>query len=180
MSRFASSVLAGSILVTMAFPVFAGNIYCTVVGAKQGKFQTDAALHGAPAGIAVYALSEDIKVPYDTSTGLGTAKAQNSPVTIVKELDASSPQFLEAAVTNERLTSVACTFYRAAGGEPMHAYYRITLTNASVVEVKDSGDGINGSAPGDELERISFTYQKIEMQDLDSNTAVLDDWSLPG
>ena len=157
----------------------AGNIYCTVVGAKQGKFPADA-LRGVPAGIAVYALTEDIKVPYYASSGQSSARPQNSPVTIVKELDASSPLFFEAAVTNERLTSVACTFYRTTGGEPMHAYYRITLTNASVVQVKDSGDGVNGSAPGDELERISFTYQKIEVQDLDSNTIVIDDWALPG
>lgn len=180
MSRLAYSAIAGSILLTTALPAFAGNIYCTVVGAKQGKFQADAALHAVSAGIAVYALTEDIKVPYDTSSGQSSARAQNSPVTIVKELDASSPQFFEAAITNERLTSVACTFYRTTGGEPMHAYYRITLTNASVVQVKDSGDGVNGSAPGDELERISFTYQKIEVQDLDSNTAVVDDWALPG
>jgi type VI secretion system secreted protein Hcp len=179
MSRFAYSALAGSILLTAALPAFAGNIYCTVVGAKQGKFPADA-LRGVPAGIAVYALTEDIKVPYDASSGQSSARPQNSPVTIVKELDASSPLFFEAAVTNERLTSVACTFYRTTGGEPMHAYYRITLTNASVVQVKDSGDGVNGSAPGDELERISFTYQKIEVQDLDSNTIVIDDWALPG
>ena len=180
MSRLTHSALAGSVLLAMAFPAFAGNIYCTVVGVKQGKFRTDASLRGVSAGIAVYALTEDIKVPFDASSGLGSGRPQNSPVTIVKELDASSPQFFEAAVTDERLTSVACTFYRTTGGEPMRAYYRITLTNASVVEVKDSGDGVNGSAPGDELERISFTYQKIEVQDLDSNTVVIDDWTLTG
>lgn len=180
MSRFTYSALAASVLLTMAFPAFAGNIYCTVVGAKQGKFQSDASLRSASAGIAVYALTEDVKVPFDASSGQGSGRAQNSPVTIVKELDASSPQFFEAAVTNERLTSVACTFYRTTGGEPMRAYYKITLTNASVVEVKDSGDGVNGSAPGDELERISFTYQKIEVQDLGSNTIAIDDWAIPG
>ena len=131
-------------MLTMAFPAFAGNIYCTVVGVKQGKFQSDASLRSASTGIAVYALTEDIKVPFDASSGQGSGRAQNSPVTIVKELDASSPQFFEAAVTNERLTSVACTFHRTTGGEPMRAYYKITLTNASVVEVKDSGDGVNG------------------------------------
>jgi type VI protein secretion system component Hcp len=50
------------------------------------------------------------------------------------------------------------------------------LTNASVVQIKDSGDGVNGTAQGDERERISFTYQKIELTDLDSNTTATDDW----
>jgi len=42
---------------------------------------------------------------------------------------------------------------------------------------KDSGDGVNGAAHGDERERISFVYQKIELTDLDSNTTAADDWS---
>ena len=103
MSRLTYSALAGSVMLTTAFPAFAGNIYCTVVGVKQGKFQSDASLRSASTGIAVYALTEDIKVPFDASSGQGSGRAQNSPVTIVKELDASSPQFFEAAVTNERL-----------------------------------------------------------------------------
>jgi type VI protein secretion system component Hcp len=47
-----------------------------------------------------------------------------------------------------------------------------------VVKIKDSGDGVNGAAQGDERERISFTYQKIELTDLDSNTYAFDDWAI--
>ena len=60
------------------------------------------------------------------------------------------------------------------------AYYKIALTNATVVEITNSGDGVNGSAQGDERERISFTYQKIELTDLDSNTYAFDDWASAG
>ena len=56
------------------------------------------------------------------------------------------------------------------------AYYKIALTNAVVVEIKDSGDGVNGAAQGDERERISFSYQKIELTDLDSSVSAIDDW----
>ncbi len=70
---------------------------------------------------------------------------------------------------------MTCTLYRTALGGT-RAYYKIALTNASVVQIKDSGDGVNGTAQGDERERISFTYQKIELTDLDSNTTATDDW----
>jgi len=46
----------------------------------------------------------------------------------------------------------------------------------TIVDYKDAGDGVNGTAAGDERERISMTYQKIELTDLDSNKTAQDDW----
>jgi len=80
-------------------------------------------------------------------------------------------------VTNEILRSVTCTLYRNSNDGLTRAYYRIALTNATIVEVKDSGDGVNGATHGDEREHISFVYQKIELTDLESNTVATDDWS---
>lgn len=176
MSRVVYCSVAGLMMLSLAFPASAGNIYCTVVGIKQGKFQGDG-LHSDPTQIVVYALTEDLKVPYDAATGLSTGRRQHSPITIVKELDKSSPQFFTAAVTNETLRSVTCTLYRNAPDSATRAYYKIVLTNATIVEIKDSGDGVNGAAQGDERERISFVYQKIELTDLDSNTSAADDWT---
>jgi type VI protein secretion system component Hcp len=36
---------------------------------------------------------------------------------------------------------------------------------------------VNGAAQGDERERISFVYQKIDLTDLDSTTSAADDWT---
>lgn len=170
--------LAGLLLTAAALPVSAANIYCTVVGAKQGAFQGDTVAH-SESQIAVYALTAEVEIPFDAASGQVTGKRQHSPIVIVKELDKSSPQFFSASVTNEVLRSVACTLYRSAGNGAAHAYYKITLTNASIVEVKDSGDGVNGTVPGDEHERISLSYQKIELTDLDSGTTAEDDWLPP-
>ena len=180
MSRFMYFSIIGLMMSAVALPASAANIFCTVVGAKQGQFQADPALRGdASSQILVYSLTEELSVPFDPASGQITGRRQHSPVTIVKELDKSSPQFFTAAVTNETLRTVTCTLYRSAGGA-MHAYYKIVLTNASIVEIKDSGDGVNGSAQGDERERISFAYQKIELTDLDSSTSAIDDWLSPG
>jgi len=177
MSRFMYFSVVGLMMLAIALPASAANIYCTVVGAKQGKFQGDPGVHGDPAQIAVYALTEELKVPFDAASGLITGRRQHSPVMIIKELDKSSPQFFNAAVTNETLRSVTCTLYRNAFNGASRAYYKITLTNATIVEIKDSGDGVNGAAQGDEHERISFAYQKIELTDLDSSTTAVDDWA---
>jgi len=178
MTRLVYFLTAGLMMLALAVPASAANIYCTVVGAKQGKFQGDPGVRGSDGTqIVVYALTEDLKVPFDAASGQATGRRQPSPIIIVKELDKSSPQFFTAAVTNEILRSVTCTLYRNSNDGLTRAYYRIALTNATIVEVKDSGDGVNGAAHGDEREHISFVYQKIELTHLESNTVATDDWS---
>jgi type VI secretion system secreted protein Hcp len=177
MSRFVFVVLGLAMLAT-GVPALAQDIQCTVTGVKQGAFQGDRGSKSTE--IAVLFLTEAVTVPIDSTTGAPTGKRIHKPLTIVKELDASSIQFFEAAVTNETLHSVTCMFYHGfrsgSGAGATRPYFKITLTNALIVDYRDAGDGINGDASGDEHERISFTYQKIELTDLDSNTSVTDDW----
>jgi type VI secretion system secreted protein Hcp len=178
MPRFIFALLAGFAVLANAAPASAQEIFCTVVGVKQGTFQGDRVAGKASSQIPVLALSEEITRPFDAATGLATGMRTHKPLTIIKELDASSPQFFQAAVMGETLHSVTCTFYRAfrSGNGETHAYFKIVLMNATIVDYRDAGDGVNGTATGDERERISLTYQHIELSDLDSNTAAADDW----
>jgi len=179
MTRFMTFSVA-TLMLAAAIPASATDIYCTVVGTVQGTFQGDPATHGTTTQIAVYSLTQELKVPFDAATGQITGKRQHSPVTIVKELDTSSPLFFNAAASNEILKSVTCTLYHLTAVGEFRAYYKITLTNATVVEIRDSGDGVNGTAQRDERERISFSYQKITLTNLDSGTSASDDWASPG
>lgn len=179
MTRFMRFSLAGMMMLA-ALPASATDIFCTVVGTVQGAFQADPATRASPTQIAVYSLTQELTVPFDAATGQSTGKRQHSPLTIVKELDKSSPQFFTAAATNEVLKSVTCTLYRNSFNGQTRAYFKIALTNATIVEIRDSGNGVNGAVQGDERERIAFSYQKIELTDLDSNTTAVDDWSSAG
>jgi type VI secretion system secreted protein Hcp len=175
MSRLASFSMAGLVLFALALPASAEHIYCTVVGVKQGAFGGTTGLNGNTKQFPVLALTEEVTTSYDPSTGLGSGKRQHSPVTIIKLLDRSSTQFFTAAVDNETLTSVTCTLYRESnGGE--RPYFKILLTHANIVDIKEWGDGASGDARGDERERISFVYQKIELTDLDTGATAADDW----
>jgi type VI secretion system secreted protein Hcp len=177
MSRFKCFLVTGLMMSAAALPASAANIYCTVVGTTQGKLQGDPGLHGDATQIPVYAITEELTVPFDAASGQASGRRQHSPLTIVKELDASSPQFFSAAATGETLRSVTCTLYRSGGTGATQPYYKIALTNAIIVAIKDRGDGVNGAAVNDERERISFTYQKIEFTDLASSTTAVDDWT---
>jgi len=179
MSRVVHFSVAGLMMLALAPPASAGNIYCSFVGTQQGTFQGTGAVQGSTTLIPVYSLTEAVTVPYDAGTGAKTGKAQFAPLTITKELDNSSPQLFLAAVNGENLRTVTCTLYHSAADGITRAYYKIVLTNAYIVEVKDSGDGVNGTAPGDERERVSFAYEKIQLTDLATGTAVTDNWTPP-
>lgn len=177
MTRFTNCSLIGLMMLAVALPASATEISCIVVGTLQGPFQGDPATGGNTTQIAVYSLTQELKVPFDTASGQITGKQQHSPLTIVKELDKSSPQFFTAAATNEVLKSVTCTLSRISSNGQVRAYFKFALTNATIVEIKDSGNGVNGTGQGDERERISFSYQKIELTDLNSNSTAVDDWN---
>ena len=176
MSRFMFVVLAALTLLGSAVPASAQEIWCTA------QFPGD---HGGDKAhrFPVLFLTEEITSPFDTATGHVTGKRQHKPITIIKELDATSPLFFKAAVRNETLSSVTCTFYRGSHsgtgtGESPRAYFEIVLSDAVIVDYRDTGDGINGTAPRDEREHISLTYQRIQLTDLDSipNTMADDFW----
>jgi type VI secretion system secreted protein Hcp len=176
MSRTVTLSLAGLAILMLALPASAEHIYCTFTGTKQGKFLGDHGLNGDATQIPVFSFLQEVTVPFDTASGLGTGKRQHSPLTITKSIDRSSPQFFAAAVTNEVLSSVSCTLYRNERGTG--AYFRIVLTRAVIVDLKDMGDGAGGDERGSDRERISLSYQKIEMMDLDSGTVAIDDWMI--
>ena len=83
------------------------------------------------------------------------------------------PQFLQATATNEQLTKVVMEFWDTdplKGGSP-RPHFVVTLTNASGAEVKQR--------LGNDLltEDISFTFQKIEVEDRIGKTIFMDDWA---
>lgn len=185
MLRIASFTMAALATLGLAVPASAEHIYCTFVGAKQGKFHGDHGLNGDTTLIPAFALTEEVTVPIDSVSGAVSGKRQHMPLTIVKPLDRSSPQFFAAAVTNENLSSVTCWLYRdVERGAAPTAYFKFVLSNASIVDLKDAGDGANGGEErgndherGSERERISFSYRRIELTDLDSGTTAVDDWT---
>jgi hypothetical protein len=85
-----------------------------VTGRKQGLFKGD---DNAPARLAnlitVTGYQFDISSPHDPATGQASGKRSYKPVVVTQVMGGSSPQFLDAAATNETLTSVVINFFRS-------------------------------------------------------------------
>jgi type VI secretion system secreted protein Hcp len=120
-----------------------------------------------------------VQSPRDIATGQASGKRQHNPIAIVKEWGASSPQLFQACATNEVLKTVSLEFIKtdAAGKEAV--YHTIKLTNATISKIEQYTEEVakhEESADTHELEKVSFTFQKIEMENKIGKTSALDDW----
>ncbi len=159
--------------ITQASAAVGVRISMKVTGVRTGVFKGDDNA-GARVGaglINVTGYQFDLTVPRDASSGLPTGKRIYKPLIATHVVGGSSPEFLGAAATNERLTSVVINFYRTDRTGKEVNYYRVTLTDAFVTEVRQYNGGT------DVLEDDSFSFRKVEQQDLIAHTDFIDDIS---
>jgi type VI secretion system secreted protein Hcp len=167
----------------MAFPA-----YLSVKGNRQGQFKGESTEQNRKdKWMVVLSFAMDLEAPRDPTTGQPAGKREWKPVKIVKEWGAASPQALTACATNEVLSEVVIEFTKTNPNGNEYVYQRVSLADATISAIyrftgqPDAPDG--GTTPKHvswantyELERWSFTFEKIEVVDIDANTAFSDDW----
>ncbi|HXC77258.1 MAG TPA: type VI secretion system tube protein TssD [Candidatus Acidoferrum sp.] len=160
--------------ITQASAAVGVRITMKVTGTKQGVFKGDdfASSKNSTGLINVTNYQFELTVPRDPSTGLPTGKRIYKPLIATHVMGGSSPEFLAAASNNETLTSVVINFYRTDRSGKEINYYRVTLTDADVVDVRQYNGGT------DVLEDDSFSFKKVEQQDFIAHTAFVDDFSV--
>ena len=143
-----------------------GGFSMTVEATKQGVFPG-----GKGGAIPGLGFSYGVKSPRDAASGQATGKRQHGPVVFTKRVGTASPQLFQALANNESLKSVVVNLPVEEGG------YTVKLTNASISEIKQYTDVVNGQATV--LEDVSFTFQRIEVQDAATRSMAVDDWHAP-
>jgi type VI secretion system secreted protein Hcp len=159
------------------------NAYLTLTGHKQGQIKGGVTQKGREGSILVHAYSNEIVSERDPASGLPTGKREHLPVTIVKEVDRSSPQLWNALVTNETLTQWELKFWSAdaAQGGVEKQIYTVSLVNAGIASIHEYMDDNQEPAEANLplQEEITFTYQKIEWTWMNPTVAASDDWESP-
>ena len=156
--------------------------WVAISGKKQGQFKSETTNpRRQDKWIPVLSFSYELTSPRDAATGQASGKRQHKPVHIIKEWGAASPQLLSALASNEVLDSVSFEFEKVAADGVESVYYTVTLTNASVADVRQfTPDLYQDQPPNDkeyrELEEVQFTFQKIEERSRDGQTVWADDW----
>ena len=162
------------------------DFYVSIEGTRHGKFKRESPREAHAEKISGLSYVHEIKSPRDVATGRASGKRQHGAITINKEWGPSSPQLFQALVTNEELKSVLFEFIHSTPDGQEEVYHTIKLSTATVSSIRymtgtggDSSSSAKSTSSYDthELEEVSFTYQRIEVENLPGQTSAQDDWT---
>ena len=141
------------------------DAYMTIEGSKQGKIKGGDVKTAGTEQIRLTDVVRNETPSRDAASGMATGKRQHGSITIIKEIDRASPMFYQAMSSNEVLTRVSIVFL-AGSSKTEKAAQKIDLSDAVITNITKVGGG----------ERITFTYQKIEVTFMNGNKSAQDAW----
>lgn len=183
--------VAAIVLMSATFADAAMTVMVSVKGKKQGSFAGESPRDAHKDKLEAVAYTFTVKSPRDAATGQASGKRQYGQLQITKKMGASTPQFFQALAGNEPLTTVTLDFYKTnANGEEFN-FFTIKLSDATVAAIRQQtgSDAAPSAAAGGkhtqpgvppQMEDISFTFKKIEMENKEAKTMATDDVSLGG
>jgi type VI secretion system secreted protein Hcp len=138
-----------------------GDMFLMVKGAKHGLIKGESQDDSHKGEIDVISWSWGMQAKANIGGGTATGKATINDLRIVKRVDSASTALMLALRTNEEITKAVLTLRKAGKGQL--EYFKITIeqgrVTALIVDTVDSPTG----AP-DILERVSFSFNKIEVE----------------
>lgn len=142
-------------------------------GIKQGEIKGSANQPGLTGVILVLGFEHGLQSPRDPGSGLPTGRRHHQQVLIQKEVDRSTPQLLQALVTNEVMQEWELCFWQTMTAERLQEVYSVRLFGAQIL----SSSSV--LQEGRLLERVSFGYRTIQWTYTSGNIVAMDDWQAP-
>lgn len=168
-----ASRASGTALATDPIPL---NMW--IVGEAQGVIQGASEKQGRADSSDIYALDHKVMAPVSEDTGLPFGWRVHTPLSIVKEMDKSTPQLYQALATGERL-QVTIKWYRMDPLTRQEAHYFTTsLADAYIVEVRPFVPMTfdpKWEAYG-HMEEVVFSYRQITWTYEPEGTDFKDKW----
>ena len=137
-----------------------GNLIIT--GEDQGLIEGSCELDQREDTILVQGFDHAVEIPTD-SRGVASGKRVHRAMTIIKEIDKSTPMLYQALCTNELLTEVILNWYRLDGTGEYELYYSITMNNAFITRIRPWVPNVldRGNEHLKHMEDVSLSYEKI-------------------
>jgi len=146
------------------------DFWVEVKGQHTGQFkgETNDTRHANQ--FAAFRFHSTVTEPTSAATGQPSGRTQFDGVTITKAFGASDPQFINSAATAESL-SVKMHFVATRPDGSVKEYQTVTLTNALATKVERSTIVLDDAAKTNMFaDEITFTFQKMELEDEDGHT----------
>ncbi|MBA2479291.1 MAG: type VI secretion system tube protein Hcp [Planctomycetes bacterium] len=154
------------------------EFYISITGTRTGKFKGESTRTKFADQMEGFYFESAIGSPRDPLTGQASGRRRHSPVLIRKKVGASTPLIAKALCTNEVLTTVEFSFVRTAADGSEKVYFRVVLSDATIASAKLMvPDSSQVESRQEFYEEISFTFQKIEWNNIDAKSVAIDDWN---
>lgn len=142
--------------------------YMKVTAEAQGKIDGECVLEEREGAIVIHACNHTVKLPTDKN-GLVSGRRMHMPITILKDIDRTSPMLYQALSDGELLTSVTIDWYRIDSAGMEECYFTQTLKNAQIVaidfDVEFKPEAANSRVG--HMEKISLIYDSISWTHMD-------------
>jgi type VI secretion system secreted protein Hcp len=145
--------------------VAAMDAYMTIKGAKQGQIVGGSAKEAGTSKIQVSTVVHETLAPASAALA---GRRMHGTVTVVREVDSASPKLALALASNETLSQVVILF-PAGSSSDEKAAQEVELTDAAIAGIEKTGN----------TEKITLSYQKIEVSYVKGSKSATDDWSVP-
>jgi type VI secretion system secreted protein Hcp len=137
-----------------------GDMFLMVKGAKHGVIKGESQDSQHKDEIEVLSWSWGMQGKSSLGGGTATGKATMQDLKIIKRVDSSSTALMLALRTNEPITKAVLTLRKA--GKTQLEYMKVTIEQGRVMSLTIDGGDSNGTA--DVLERVTFSFNKIEVE----------------
>jgi type VI secretion system secreted protein Hcp len=137
-----------------------GDMFLMVKGAKHGLIKGEALDDQHKGEIEVVSWSWGMQAKATLGGGTATGKATINDLRIVKRVDSASTALMLALRTNEPIQKAVLTLRKA--GKSQVEYLKVTIEQGRVTSLTIDGGDPSGNA--DVVEKVSFSFNKIEVE----------------
>ena len=138
----------------------AGDMFLMVKGAKHGLIKGESQDDQHKGEIEVLSWSWGMQAKPSLGGGAATGKATINDLKIVKRVDSASTALMLALRTNEAIQKAVLTLRKA--GKSQLEYMKVTIEQGRVTSL--TIDGGDSSGAPDVVEKVSFSFNKIEVE----------------
>jgi type VI secretion system secreted protein Hcp len=151
-----------------------------IVGEAQGPLKGSLTRPGREGAIRVTGLDHVVRSILDVVTGQPVANRAHGPITLTKEVDATTPQLHTAWSHNERFTTWRLDFHATDSTGQDVSYYVVELSGARVsrIQLVMPNTLVAANIAVSVHETVSFVYDKITWSWLPGNISAADEWAV--
>ena len=137
-----------------------GDMFLLIKGAKHGLIKGESQDAQHKDEIEVLSWSWGMQGKPSLGGGAASGKASVHDLKITKRVDSASTALMLALRTNEPITKAVLTLRKA--GKSQLEYMKVTIEQGRVMSLTIDGGDNDGTA--DVLERVTFSFNKIEVE----------------